>query len=47
MPRSTRSTGADLDPRRFLFGVMNDPSVALPLRIEAAKALLLAEPQRR
>lgn len=31
---------ADEDPRRFLFRVMNDDSVALALRIEAAKALL-------
>ena len=40
----TRSTEADsaacLGPRRFLLQVMNDPSVALALRIEAAKALL-------
>lgn len=28
------------DPKRFLLVVMNDPSVALHLRIEAAKALL-------
>lgn len=28
------------DPRRFLLDVMNDASVDLPLRIEAAKALL-------
>lgn len=28
------------DPRRFLLQVMNDASVPLPLRIEAAKALL-------
>ena len=28
------------DPRQFLLSVMNDPSVALALRIEAAKALL-------
>lgn len=28
------------DPRRFLLGVMNDDTVALALRIEAAKALL-------
>lgn len=28
------------DPRRFLLAVMNDPSVSLALRIEAAKALL-------
>ena len=31
---------APLDPRSFLLEVMNDRSVALPLRIEAAKALL-------
>ena len=31
---------ADEDPRRFLLRVMNDDSVALALRIEAAKALL-------
>jgi hypothetical protein len=30
----------DEDPRRFLLRVMNDDSVALALRIEAAKALL-------
>ncbi|MDB5958078.1 hypothetical protein [Ramlibacter sp.] len=28
------------DARRFLLGIMNDPAVALNLRIEAAKALL-------
>ena len=28
------------DPRQFLLSVMNDPSAALALRIEAAKALL-------
>ena len=32
--------GTGLDPRAFLLGVMNDPGVALALRIEAAKALL-------
>lgn len=32
--------GPGLDPERFLLQVMNDPSVALALRIEAAKALL-------
>ena len=31
---------AGADPKRFLLGVMNDPGVALALRIEAAKALL-------
>lgn len=41
-----RATAAS-EPRRFLLGIMNDAGVALPLRIEAAKALLLAEPQRR
>lgn len=30
----------DLDPKGFLLAVMNDPAVALPLRLEAAKALL-------
>lgn len=34
-------TGAWLEPKRFLQGVMNDDRVALALRIEAAKALLL------
>lgn len=33
-------THTSLDPKRFLREVMNDPAVALPLRIEAAKALL-------
>ncbi len=33
--------GACLDPKRFLYSVMNDNTVALALRIEAAKALLL------
>ena len=28
------------DPRAFLLEVMNDPSVAMELRIDAAKALL-------
>lgn len=32
--------GDNLDPKRFLLGVMNDQTVELPLRIEAAKALL-------
>lgn len=31
---------AEQDPRRFLLAVMNDPSVEMGLRIEAAKALL-------
>ncbi len=37
------AAGPDLDPRRFLQDVLNDETVALALRIEAAKALL---PQR-
>jgi hypothetical protein len=32
--------GDSLDPKGFLLGVMNDPSIELHLRIEAAKALL-------
>lgn len=35
-----RSAEAGRDPRQFLLDVMNDERVALPLRIEAAKALL-------
>ena len=38
--RSTAATAAQQDPARFLRQVMNDDSVALALRIEAAKALL-------
>lgn len=34
------SHGNGLDPQRFLRDVMNDPAVALHLRIDAAKALL-------
>ncbi|MCE4555613.1 hypothetical protein [Pelomonas cellulosilytica] len=34
------SATSDVDPRRFLQRVLNDESVALALRIEAAKALL-------
>jgi hypothetical protein len=34
------SAGDTSDPRSFLLEVMNDRAVALPLRIEAAKALL-------
>lgn len=33
-------THTNQDPKRFLRDVMNDPAVALPLRIEAARALL-------
>jgi hypothetical protein len=42
-PSSARTEpggGPDVDPARFLQQVLNDESVALPLRIEAAKALL-------
>jgi len=34
------TAAADEDPKRFLLRIMNDDSVALALRIEAAKALL-------
>ncbi|HEX5357139.1 MAG TPA: hypothetical protein VFW93_13040 [Aquabacterium sp.] len=47
IPRSQASAGTNAaradnhdDPRRFLLNVMNDTTVALALRIEAAKALL-------
>ena len=39
-PAAGEPAGEDLDPRRFLQQVMNDSSVDLHLRIEAAKALL-------
>ncbi|MBI5924739.1 MAG: hypothetical protein HY836_04000 [Aquabacterium sp.] len=35
------------DPKRFLLNIMNDTAVALALRIEAAKALLLHDKPRR
>ncbi|WP_088282211.1 hypothetical protein [Ideonella sp. A 288] len=34
------AAGGGLDPKRFLLEVMNDETVALALRVEAAKALL-------
>ena len=37
---TTTTTGAWLEPKRFLLDVMNNDSVDLALRIEAAKALL-------
>ena len=40
-PRPAPVAAADEDPKRFLLRVMNDDTVALALRIEAAKALLL------
>ena len=39
-PPAPSPRGADLDPRRFLQDVLNDETLALGLRIEAAKALL-------
>lgn len=39
-PSHTALNGPYQDPRRFLLDVMNDPSVALALRIDAARALL-------
>ena len=39
-PNPAASVHADADPKRFLLAVMNDPSIELGLRIEAAKALL-------
>lgn len=38
-PAASAAAGTD-EPRRFLLGVMNDASLPLHLRIEAAKALL-------
>ena len=35
-----KALAAEPDPRRFLLAVMNDPTVEMGLRIEAAKALL-------
>jgi hypothetical protein len=43
MPRSEASPSypdAHDEPRRFLLNVMNDPTVEMALRIEAAKALM-------
>jgi hypothetical protein len=39
-PAQQRAYAAELDPKGFLLAVMNDDSVSLALRIEAAKALL-------
>lgn len=39
-PAETAAHANDQDPKRFLTSVMNDTTVALHLRIEAAKALL-------
>jgi len=44
-PRSA-ATASTEDPRRFLLRIMNDETVALALRIDAAKALLAAAPTR-
>lgn len=46
-PMASTRAEDDLDPRRFLTDVMNDRSVALALRIEAAKALLPGAPAGR
>jgi hypothetical protein len=47
-PRPEPELGAaGLEAQRFLQQVMNDPSVALALRIEAAKALLPGPDERR
>lgn len=43
--RAAHETG-DVDPRRFLQQVLNDETVALALRIEAAQALLRFSPRR-
>lgn len=40
------ATPPTTDPRQFLLSVMNDASVPLALRIEAAKGLLALPPQR-
>lgn len=40
-PSAPRGDRPDIDPRRFLQQVLNDETVALALRVEAAKALLL------
>lgn len=45
-PHSGTPTRPDADPRAFLSQVMSDASVPLALRIEAAKALLMAPPGR-
>ena len=43
----SESADAGTDPKRFLLQVMNDDTVALALRIEAAKALLQHSNDRR
>ena len=40
LDRATAQNTTETDPRRFLLTVMNDPTVDMVLRIEAAKALL-------
>ncbi len=45
LPRSDKArSAANLDAKDFLLGVMNDDTLALRLRIEAAKALLQSNP---
>jgi len=41
-PAHSALNGPYQDPRRFLLDVVNDPTVALALRIDAAKALLVS-----
>lgn len=43
-PHTSAGPGPGLSPQAFLRAVMDDPGVALALRIEAAKALLPASP---
>ena len=40
LPAQAGTAGTDLEPRRFLQDVLNDPAIALGLRIAAAQALL-------
>lgn len=42
---ATNTKAPQQDPRSFLLAVMNDPAVAMHLRIEAAKALLAQQRQ--
>lgn len=50
-PQAARAAEArmqdDLDPQRFLRDVLNDPTLELRVRVEAAKALLACEPTGR
>ncbi len=46
-PAQSVTATAEADPKRFLLRVMNDETVALALRIEAAKALMHCSDERR